>query len=118
MKVGKNFIQHTCFTVEGGREKSACSVSFILVLRVKIAVIQSLRKDGYEGCGFIEICNFSTFCSHLKATNSNDSNSSKIHLISVDMILQKHHTRSTEECLSLICDLFKSCLELALSLTK
>ena len=38
MKVGENFIQHTCFRSERGQEKSACRVSFVLVLHVKIAV--------------------------------------------------------------------------------
>ena len=49
MKVGENYIQHTCFRIEKGQEKSACRVSFILVFHVKIAVIQSLRKASYGG---------------------------------------------------------------------
>ena len=77
MKVGENFIQHTCFRLERGQKKSACRVSFILVLYVKIAVIQSLRKADYGGASL----DF--------ATDPNDSNSSKIHLIGADMISQK-----------------------------
>ena len=49
MKVEENFIQHTCFRLERGQEKSACRVSFILVLQVKIAVIQSPRKADHGG---------------------------------------------------------------------
>ena len=49
MKVGENFIQHTCLKLERGQDKSACIVSFVLVLHVKIAVTQSLRKVDYEG---------------------------------------------------------------------
>ena len=43
-EVVENFVQHTCFRVERGQEKSACRVSFILTLHVKIAVIQSIRR--------------------------------------------------------------------------
>ena len=46
MKVGENFIQHTC--LERGQEKSARRFSFILVLHVKITVILSLRKADYH----------------------------------------------------------------------
>ena len=42
-------MQHTCFRLERGQEKSACRVSFILILPVKIAVIQSLRKADCDG---------------------------------------------------------------------
>ena len=50
MTVGENFIQHTCFRLERGQEKSTCRVFiFILELQVKIAVIQSLRKADYGG---------------------------------------------------------------------
>ena len=52
MKVGENFIQLTCFRLERGQETSAYSVSFILVLHVKIAVVQSLRKADYDGASF------------------------------------------------------------------
>ena len=47
MKVGENFIQHTSVRLERGQGKSACRVSFILTLHVKIAVVQSLRKPNY-----------------------------------------------------------------------
>ena len=47
MKVGEKFIR---FRLERGQEKSACmQIFFILVLHVKIAVIQSLRKADYGG---------------------------------------------------------------------
>ena len=49
MKVRENFIQHTCFRLERGQEKSAGRVPFILVLHEKIDVIQPLRKVDYGG---------------------------------------------------------------------
>ena len=49
MKVGENLIQYTCFGLERGQGKSVCRVSFILILHVKTAVIQSLRKADYGG---------------------------------------------------------------------
>ena len=49
MKVEESFMQHTCFRLERSREKSACRVSSILVLHLKIAVKQSLRKADNGG---------------------------------------------------------------------
>ena len=77
-------MQQVCFRLERGQEKSACRAAFILILHVKIAVIQSVRKAYYAVIN--EICNFWTFCPHLKAAGPNDSNSLKVHLIAVDMI--------------------------------
>ena len=66
MNVRENFIQLTCFRLEIGQEKSACRVSFILVLHV---VIKSVRKANYDGASlkFAIVRNFN--CSQLKATD-------------------------------------------------
>ena len=87
MKVGGNFIQHTCFRLERCREKSVCTVSFILVLHVKIAVIQSIRNADYSGASlkFAIVDILFPF----KGNRPKDSNSSKVHLIGVDIILRK-----------------------------
>ena len=60
MKVGEILTKHTYFRLERGQEKSACRVSFILVLHVKIVVIQSLRKadDGSASLKFAIFRNF------------------------------------------------------------
>ena len=60
MKVGENFIQHTCFRLERSQENSACRVSFILVLHLKISVIQSLKKADYDG-GLLKFAIFRHF---------------------------------------------------------
>ena len=101
MKVGENFIQHTCFRLERGQEKSACRVSFILVLHVKIAVIQSLRKADYGGAS-LDFAIFIHFVSIQKQQTQMTVILQRFDLIGADMILQKHLTRSIEECLSLI----------------
>ena len=85
-----------CFRSERGQEKSACRVSFISVLHVKI--IEPFRKADYNGAS-LKFAIFRHFVLDLKATDTNDSNSSKIHLTGVD---KTRHTPSIEECLSLI----------------
>ena len=92
-------MQHTCFRLKRSQEKSACRVSFILALHVKTALIQYLRKADCGGAS-LKFAIFRHFVP--KSNRPKDSNSSKIHLIGVDTILQKHHIRSIEECLSLI----------------
>ena len=61
MKSGENFTQRTRFRLEEGLDNSACRVSFVLVLQVKISVIQSLRRVD-SGSASLK------FCSHLKTT--------------------------------------------------
>ena len=60
MKNGESFIQQSCFRLERGQEKSACRVSFMLVLQVKIAVIQSLKKADSGGAS-LKFANFRHF---------------------------------------------------------
>ena len=73
------------------------------------------KKDRLWRC-FIEICNFWTLCFHLKATEPNESNSSMIHLMGVDIVLQKLPYSINSGML--VTNLFKSCLESVLSLRK
>ena len=40
-------MQHICFRLERGQEKSACRAAFILVLHVKTDVEQSVGKADY-----------------------------------------------------------------------
>ena len=77
MEVEENFVQYACFILERGQEKSAPRVSFILVLHVKTAVIQSLRRADYGGASL----KFATSRHFVPIQSPNDSNSYKIHLI-------------------------------------
>ena len=86
MKVGENFIQHTCSRLERGQEKSACRVCFILVLHVNIVVIQPFRKADY-GSASLKFAILDTLFP-FKSNRPQNSNSSKIHLIGVDIVLQ------------------------------
>ena len=75
------------FRLERGQEKSACRVSFILALYVKIAVISLLEKPIlavlHWNFQFLDIL------FPFKSNRPKNSNSSKIHFIGVDIILQK-----------------------------